>query len=1751
MTIATDATLACALEKYLAAQLRPRAAARAFFRVSGFSTNTYAALLDRFAKQAWKIEGRALEVRSIEPIAEHHDRVMAPNRTATWYRNHLSPGQALVLIQNRLSADAQSLQDIFPVTEVSLVRDGLPQLIEAAVVRYQLNTRDRDVLVTFVHRLAQVRFEPQLRDLAEFLMAVDTALDRYSGTPIERAIAQSLPNLDLFRCLDLADVLNTAPGDKLLSQLASASSIGRKILDERTRADYLGRLEHAELANELDNGGATAEQKREIIRRFLEGELQESPEQMLQVLQIDWREIQLVMTPRKKTTRQERFIRLTEALETALDGVAARDSELRTVMNDLREGVEPEGEQIDRMLREHGDSLAPTIRNDLRRLVKIRTRKHADLLVGLTALAVELLQPLQSPPQPDLRLHVISKLDQRANKKVLYDALFVFRTLFGGIERALPTIVWQLDALWERLRALESDEDEDEDEDDPGNDRERVSRLEIPFEVRVVGQDEAEIVRAELIWQYRSDSPAAATALTLAAEHERIEASGTANERRLGIPLFQHCLPGDHIGDLDISRPIQSLGAWFERPDDLRTSLNTALRWRARTPVLQAFDTALTTLETAWARLVDSTMTVGLLNAEIDTLLEAYTNLLSTAAVQLRTPQEAAAGFRVLNQAWIVGPPDFERWALVPLFHPLKLLWWRARARLFDDIVAQLLDATRPVTIVDEMRYRRELTATYGSSGSPPLLALPPGEGRPATRFLPVKEIDGYELYIRETEHNEPYGLDSTMLADDEAEIVGRDVEGIAAVIKDYIETYPFVRNGLEIVIFECRNGALPGLLIDQLAKISAHRGWQVRLSVTVHTSDRGAPLFQRASAWVEAQHAANDRNHGGFFPPIELKVIQCSVDELLATRGDNDIVILADVLSDRSQHVDMEIRPPAPPDVPIKDYLPMFRAQQEPFQQGDNFRRLKLSQIRQPTLVRLFGLMQHAVLKHRPMDVAASVNVYRDITLHQWEHDLGKLHEHFNWVICYDTTIDRFLLRSTLPEKAQVIRYSLGLGAKGQHNLTVSSTQKAQTIVERRLTARLASMLSQLDPRFLMQVTGQLIEHAKQVSGDIVLRAAGPGAFLNELIGLVVSKFLTERRYRAQYPAALTTWILLDDFEHWFDGGKFPDLLFVAISRNADGELLIQFQVAEAKCVTQSSFDVEARDAEEQVRRGVSRLAQAFAPGAKHLDAQYWYDQLYRAAIGNLEVTIEQEPLWQLFRERFCEGKFRAIFEGHIWAFCYDGQVGNTTGPDEDIVSTPAPGAPEVPLLAHRYGRNALCQALRELSEEDGEQAPPEQWLPTKTPPAPLPVPVTIAPIVASPVQAASPTLEPIPITSIAVVGQQMTTSIGAGVPLETRIEPSPTAIDLDESERRWVTDKARDLERALRQRGVQIMPIDPALADVGPSIVRFKFRLRPNESVRKLANVADDLARDLALAHAPIMANVQRTTFVGIDIPRAHPQTIALRPLLDQLGSPAPAELPIIFGIAPNGALIVEDLSEFPHLLVAGATGSGKSVFLRSLLLSLMTQYAPGQLELLVVDPKQTDFSFFDGLPYLRGGTVFTSPPEAREALLELVRVEMPRRQQLIRGRSMKVKDFNRRYPDEALPPIVALIDEYAQLMTLLPKKEGEQFERDLMSLGAVARSVSIHLVLATQRPSADVVTSTLKANLDARVAFRVASNINSRVILDQAGAESLLGKGDMLFRKPSGEIMRLQAPFMDEEEMQAYLATLLARPTHTARS
>ncbi|GAB4533308.1 MAG: hypothetical protein Fur0018_22520 [Anaerolineales bacterium] len=1537
--------IAKSLHTFLADQLHG-GVARRFFRLDGFDEVVYSGLLERLRTEGDTLARHPLWVRTTDPISGYEVYALEASKSATWYRNHVPPGYALLLIFNRHTSDAQSLKDIYPVTESLLADEGLDHLITASFAQYQPSREQVEVLKSFLARLRSHLFHPQLTDLATFLSALDAHLHTHPGATMEATIAENLVYLGLFRCRELAEHLNTPKGDRLLKDVHRAARLGLELLDESQRSQFERRLSDVEFDDDSSYGGLSADEKRALLERFLNDVLTDRDD-LLSVLRIDWREVSPVLHKSRRKTTEEKMRELAAAIQDALTEQRLEADDLpepaQEALQDLTEGQQPDDDGLDALLTDYGDALPKKLRNQLRRLRGLKRRQTTDFIASVTSLAVELLLPLQDELLAGTSLRV--RFDDRSLQRITSkeaEALLAFRTLYGGIEERMPHVRWELDTLW-KLAQQHADLVEQAEEDEEGE-REKESKADLVFQMAVIGgDDEDELDRAELTWQYRSEGPAGATFAHLRAEAGRLAEQDTGGPlfasaaRRLPIPIYNTCPPADQIGDLDLSRPVASLGAWYREYTDLGKELRDTLSRRARPEARANLELATTRLEETWANFVAETSRYGLLSTALDDFLAAYGEHLQAALANFQQGQEVLHGYRLLTQAWMAGMETFDEWAVMPALHPIKLYWQRARTRTFDAIVARLLDAEHPATIVDKRRFRQELEVTYGSAGYPAVLALPGRDRRP-DYFLPVHEMDGYELFRRAGQATVAFGLDPTLVSEAEeeeaAKIAARE---LARVVQDYVETYPFVRDGLEVYLLQCRNGALPGLLVEQLAQLARRRRWDLHLHVIVHSTDGGAPLYRRVVEWLNAHEEFVGRPANAYFPPVSLRVLECGYAELFTQLGDTDLVILPDVLAEQGQTIEASVESEPAPMHTAAD-LPRYRAQQTPFERGEVSRVTELTPSPQPDLFRRFYAAQWAAAEQKAIAPNSHVAFRQRVSLQKWERELAELHRRFNWVACYDTIVDRFLLEDTFTESVQVIRYSLGLGIKRRHNLTVSSSRRVQDIVESRLTVNLETLLPGTPEEFRRQVAQRLVAEAKQVSGDIVLRAAGPGAFLNELIGLVVAKHQTERRYLEQHPGALTAWIYLDDFTHWFDG-KLPDLLFVAIPPEANDELPLHIEVIETKCVGESNFAVEAADAQRQVAQGVNRLAPAWAPGASHLDAFFWHDQLYRAMVGNLAVAQSQMRLWEAFRRRLPAGDFTLEMSGHAWAFCYDGSAGILGLVDERESEIVAPDAPGVPHQRHYVGRAGLRQYLRALVDKWKLETPAETWSPAydEAPPPPM------VEVPSAEIQTESDTLPP-----------------------PSPAKPEPAGQD---ELAIWVQEKAQKLARVLRDYGLRVYPIEADEADIGPSVVRFKVRLRPGEKLNRLQAIAADLQRELALTAVPLVDNVLGTTFVGIDLPRPKPETLILTGALEELPPAAVGNLPFLVGKTPAGETVIADLATLPHLLVAGSTGSGKTIFLYTLITSLLHQFDADALSLLLIDPKQTDFVYFEGLPHLLG--------------------------------------------------------------------------------------------------------------------------------------------------------------------------------------
>lgn len=354
------------------------------------------------------------------------------------------------------------------------------------------------------------------------------------------------------------------------------------------------------------------------------------------------------------------------------------------------------------------------------------------------------------------------------------------------------------------------------------------------------------------------------------------------------------------------------------------------------------------------------------------------------------------------------------------------------------------------------------------------------------------------------------------------------------------------------------------------------------------------------------------------------------------------------------------------------------------------------------------------------------------------------------------------------------------------------------------------------------------------------------------------------------------------------------------------------------------------------------------------------------------------------------------------------------------------------------------------------------------------------------------------------------------------------------------YLMQKATALQSKLEEFSI---PVEIKWFNVWPSVVQIKIAPRQWIKVSSIESYQKDLTLALKTKSLRILAPIPGTDVVGIEIPNPQPQLIRLRQIMGTSGFAEAINknlTNLVLGIGIDGKPIWKPLETMPHLLIAGATGSGKSIGVNTFIMSLIYQNSPSELKFLMIDPKQVELGMYDGIPYLLA-PVETVPDKALKILKRWVN-EMERRYGLLKtARVKKLDEYNAKVSSaEALPRIVVIIDELADLM--MNRNTKKDTELCITRIAQKARAVGIHLIVATQRPSVDVVTGLIKANIPTRIAFSVVSQIDSRTILDVKGAEELLGKWDLLYMDPSNNVpIRMQGPLITTEEIDEVVAAI----------
>ena len=379
---------------------------------------------------------------------------------------------------------------------------------------------------------------------------------------------------------------------------------------------------------------------------------------------------------------------------------------------------------------------------------------------------------------------------------------------------------------------------------------------------------------------------------------------------------------------------------------------------------------------------------------------------------------------------------------------------------------------------------------------------------------------------------------------------------------------------------------------------------------------------------------------------------------------------------------------------------------------------------------------------------------------------------------------------------------------------------------------------------------------------------------------------------------------------------------------------------------------------------------------------------------------------------------------------------------------------------------------------------------------------------------------------------------------PLDHLVEPES---GFSAIQSKMVEHKADSLEAALKEFGVEAEVVN---AEPGPAITMYELELAKGIKVNQISTLANDMARALGSGTVRVVAPLPGKHTIGIEVPNSQRETVRLKELFQKASAKVnKMQVPLFLGKNSSGEALVSDLADMPHCLIAGTTGSGKSVCINTIIISILMTRRPDEVKLILIDPKMVEMAAFESIPHLMCPTV--TEMRRAEQILEWAVEEMDKRYELLKEAQVRniasynlleqeelIERFNPSTKEEEamipkkLPHLVIIIDELADLMMT----SGKEVESYIVRIAQKSRAVGIHLILATQRPERNVVTGLIKSNMPARIAFRVASGMDSRIILDSKGAETLLGMGDMLFLKPgTSELMRAQGAYLDDDEIR----------------
>ncbi len=1683
--------------------------------VDGLGIEQTAAVARAVLADGWLAERVAIRFPLDVFAAEGLPAETLTDQAATVFRDADCDRAAYLVTSVGENGEGQSLQDLSPLGSAELL-ERMRGWVDAVDDGIGLDEESKIVFERALNGLAQLR-STSLDRFAGYVLRVRDAVE-VEGHPLVDALGTALP------ALRLPNDRKAFAGVKERSRRHTSAWQREFAGLYRRRRGYFLKENSTQLTLNEDelrtafgkSRDAIPEEHHAAIERFIvahPGWNQAAAD----LAERDWEQIK----PLFEGLAREKFNIGAETQRFYAEGepdLLSADEEEYLRLLVVRNPSEPRDDDNE-FYEAHRDELGEDrkLRSAWDKLIYGKARETTDFLAGVAA-AMESFA-LQPGTARKLRIRC-DKATKRDLRGLNVDAGEYFALRYAGLQRLLGTDV-ELD-LGHLLNFPELVETwrRDKVKGLPNRSTSKAAyqlRFHLDFEAETVGGS-AQTTSTQMVWRY---DPKAISS-QLVDDWARLE----AHPFTLGGTAREPAVPGRRAGSIDLG-DVRTLVPAFDRdrgsllpayrrerdvarswPSKLAEQENAGLVSPEHLPAIRA---AFSRFETTYRAAVAGFRLDGAGAQAVRDQATAYAELLDALIRLAPGDRNREALLRPVLELGLVAVDDGDPAAIIAPWHPLRMAAMWRKARLVASVVRMTLSGA--VQEGDTRLYFRDLADDLNHPLYPEVVVS--WTDRKADLLSLVDARADYSL------HEQP-----VWRADASADVNDDPADGASAVldlVRRYLILHPHERANMSVVLFNCDSARLPQRVVQGMGGINDDAE-DVRCQVLLRHIDparlrdlyRSILMDDEDADAYSASEATQD-----FMARLRISVIADEAPPPDPRDGrPYDIVFSQDVVS---RHASLEWHSEDARPADLETLLPARWSRRRPAAADDLKSAVYLCCPVQSAEGWSFLSAATTFLKGDFRDDGGRrLLPTRQLDFHdpQTARIFSETHDLGAWVVNYDELLDRRQLRN---QNVRVIRYKQS--ATQGRNVVISS-QAPLGLLKAMVRSRLADLNLGLPEADLSSLAERLIEAANDVSGDIVLRAAKRGEAASELIGVVLSRYLASREIG---PDLQIGWYFLDDYAAWLGAREETqaDILALSPREGANGRLELTIVITEAKYVSAGILASKRKESERQVRDTVRRVREALLGSGERLDREAWRSRLADLVLDGIQIPAASQIDLSAWRRAIREGDCDVRVKGYSHVFV-------PTSGDAASLTDVAPIAGVQDCEQEVYGRADLKRLLlafaadrdpTHIRQEAGSTAGAFLTAPV--------VPKVDAPDSAEP--PAAPVDEDEAVASNDDQDAELAVDTVAGIVRRT--------LRVEEDDEAWLATVATATRSALQQLSLQAKPVSQTLT---PNSAILRFAGSAKLTVDQLSRKRSELLTTFGLN---VISIRPEPGIVAVAIARPRRRLVTIEQVWDRW-SPHPgdgANQDVVIGLKEeDNSLLTFSPGNLhaPHTLIAGSTGSGKSVLMQSILLGLAVTNSPIQARIILIDPKQgVDYFAFDALPHLDGGVVDTQ--EAAIERLEWLVAEMDRRYRLFRERrTNSVPTYNAKVPpEERLPVYWVIHDEFADWMLTDDYKAA--VTATVGRLGVKARAAGIHLIFAAQRPEANVMPMQLRSQLGNRLILRVDSEGTSEIALGEKGAERLLGRGHLI-AKLEGEtdLIYAQVPFASPEFIEEIVEHLAAR-------